>query len=117
MTLFHVFKKKGLFQRPILDGLVVMISACQLNNSSAGDQGSIPCQGFLFVFLFLFPSTGTIAQESQYALFIYFIFVFPFKRNILVPRRLFISLAPGGPLRVRLSSFYVLYREMVAHAE
>ena len=36
-----------------LDGLVVMISACQSTVPSAGDQGSIPCQGdFLFFFFF-----------------------------------------------------------------
>ena len=106
MTLFHVFKKKGLFQRPILDGLVVMISACQLNNSSAGDQGSIPCQGVLFVFRFLFLPSRTIVQESNYASFL---FILTPQKKRPSPRRVLISLAPFSRWSFQGSQVEFLY--------
>ena len=67
----HIFQKVKPHQQIILDGLVVMISACQslISLTSAGDQGSIPCQGASILLFFLF---------LQFFLFFIFFYFFHF---------------------------------------
>lgn len=49
-----IFTNREAQLQEVLDGLVVMISACQPQIASAGDLGSIPSQGaYSFFFLFL----------------------------------------------------------------